>query len=265
MRPAALHLEGRPRWFVPSALLDCEEGRVSERRFARFYYPEFKRDYPDIYADDRAFATWMRLLAGAEDAWPATPELPRSVKSAALRMLTDRGLVTVTGDHYELRGFVTERSRREENARNAAAKRWHSDGNANASAPAMPKRERRENEESSSTRATDEPIDRLVDIWLSVKYRLPTEKQRQFLYAYLQTFDQTGLARGERLILSHPDDPIAAMKDDLAKFRAERVAELAVEEAKPRPPRAPSRPKRASDILAEWADHNAAYYREESA
>ena len=77
-----------------------------QRRFARLYYAEFKRDYPEVYADDRAFATWVRLLTLCEDAWPARPELPRSVRSPALRVLTDRGLVTVTGDQFEIKGFT---------------------------------------------------------------------------------------------------------------------------------------------------------------
>lgn len=90
------------------------------RKFARFYYSEFQRDYPDVYADDAAFAAWMRLLVIAEQAWPATPELPRSIRPKALRVLTaprERGpLVAVNGHAFAIKGFAAERSRRHEAA-----------------------------------------------------------------------------------------------------------------------------------------------------
>jgi len=69
-----------------------------------------------------------------------------------------------------------------------------------------------------------------------VKFRTPTPAQRKFLDDYVRTFDQTGPARAERLILSHPDDPIAALKQDLAEFRAER-AEAARKSEVPKPAR----------------------------
>lgn len=109
----------------------------------------------------------------------------------------------------------------------------------------------REERENARNDVTNEPIDRIVDVWLSVKYRLPTEKQRAFLYAYLQTFDVSGEARAERLILSNPQDPIAAMKDDLATFRGERIKELGTEVEKPTPRRRPGLPQTTRDILAE--------------
>lgn len=112
--------------------------RPEIRKFARIYYQEFKRDYPDIYADDLAWATWTKLLVGSEEAWPAMPELPRSIKSRPLRTLVERGLVTVTGHTYVLKGWVAERSKRQESARIAAAKRWDSDSNADAQPDAMP-------------------------------------------------------------------------------------------------------------------------------
>jgi hypothetical protein len=53
--------------------------------------------------------------------------------------------------------------------------------------------------------------------------------------AYVATFDQTGPERASRLIWGHPDDPIGAMKEDLAAFREERKAEaLASEVPKPK-------------------------------
>lgn len=108
-----------------------------DRRYARFYYPEFIRDYREVYADDAAFATWMRLLVIAEQMWPMPPELPRSVKPRPLRTLVDAGLVSVAGVTFCIKGHDAERSRRRESGRKGAGVRWDSDGNANASANAM--------------------------------------------------------------------------------------------------------------------------------
>ena len=66
----------------------------------------------------------------------------------------------------------------------------------------------------------------------------PTDRQRAFLDGYVRTFDLTGPERAERLILSNPDDPIAALKKDLDAFRAERrEAAVASEAPKPEPKR----------------------------
>lgn len=102
-----------------------------DRRYARFYYAEFIRDYPTVYNDDGAFATWIHLLVIAEQMWPLTMELPRSVKPRALRVLAEAGLVRSDGKSFALKGFDAERTRRRESGRKGAAMRWDSDSNAN--------------------------------------------------------------------------------------------------------------------------------------
>lgn len=114
---------------------------MSDRTYARFYFPEFIRDYPHVYANDAAFAAWMRLFVTAEAMWPARPELPRSVRTKTLAILTSCGLVDTDGMTYSVKGMDAERTRRQDAARSAAAKRWHSNGNANAYADAMPRRD----------------------------------------------------------------------------------------------------------------------------
>jgi hypothetical protein len=104
----------------------------TDRRYARFYYPEFVHDYPDVYADDAAFATWMRLLVTAEQMCPMDPEIPRSTRSKPLSKLVDRGLVATDGRTYAIKGHAAERDRRSQTGRNAAAVRWESERNANA-------------------------------------------------------------------------------------------------------------------------------------
>lgn len=119
------------------------------RNYARFYYDEFIAEYPDIYADDAAFAAWMRLLTLAEKVWPALPELPRSVRMSALRKLVDAKLVLPVPNHcYRIRGLDAERSRRQGLAKSAADARWSAnssaDGNADRTASAMPRRDEKE-------------------------------------------------------------------------------------------------------------------------
>lgn len=111
---------------------------MTDRRYARFYYAEFLRDYPAVYGDDAAFAAWMRLLVVAEQMWPLPMELPRSVRPRALRVLVGTGLVATDGTHFALKGLDAERTRRRDSGRKGAAVRWESDGNANAPANAMP-------------------------------------------------------------------------------------------------------------------------------
>ncbi|MBU2110403.1 MAG: hypothetical protein KKE65_01975 [Actinobacteria bacterium] len=74
---------------------------------------------------------------------------------------------------------------------------------------------------------------------------------------YCRTFDATGPERAARLILSHPDDPIGALKDDLAAFRNRRKEEAqASEEPKPKPKRSGLSPEnqRISRLMREADD-----------
>jgi hypothetical protein len=119
--------------------------------YSRLYH-RFKAEFPAIYADDRALATWVRVLLGADASWPMHPPLPRSVRPKPLGLLVSVGLVILDGDSYTVRGLDAERTRRRDAARTGAAKRWQSDGNANASATAMPRRdETRLDEEKRET------------------------------------------------------------------------------------------------------------------
>lgn len=108
--------------------------------YSRLYH-RFASEFPTIYADDRALATWIRLLLQADASWPMRPPIARSVRPKPLAQLVEVGLVTLLGDAYAVKGLDAERTRRREAARTGAAKRWQSDGNANASANAMPRRD----------------------------------------------------------------------------------------------------------------------------
>jgi hypothetical protein len=109
-----------------------------DRPYVRVYHDDLRRDYPSVYADDAALATWLRLLVLADKMWPSTPELPRSVRPKALATLTVAGLIVVDGCTFEVRGYHAERSMRQASARNAAAVRWHSGRIADVDAEVMP-------------------------------------------------------------------------------------------------------------------------------
>jgi hypothetical protein len=239
--------------------------------------PEYVRVYQSvvddpkfvtIYDDDHHFATWVRLLMAADATWPASCPIPVGTRKASLNALVEAGIVDLgTGHRFRIRGLDAERGRRSEAGRAgglASAQRRTTverplNGGATSIAErvalAEPSRDRAETEPSA--RDAKEPIDRIVDVWLSVKYRLPTEKQRAFLFAYLQTFDVSGEARAERLILSNPADPIEAMKADLAEFRGERIKHLESEVKAPPPRRRPGLPETTRDILRQMKELDA--------
>ena len=107
------------------------------RPYSRIYH-ELVDDpmFAAVYENDRAFATWVRMLMLADAMWPASAPLPS--KSSTVRYLIDSGLVIErSGSRYTIRGLDKERQSRSDSARNAAAMRWQSDGNAKA----MPRRD----------------------------------------------------------------------------------------------------------------------------
>ncbi len=103
-----------------------------DRKYVRVYFNDLIRDYPEVWADDAALATWLRLLATADPMWPTPPELPRSAKARIVSRLAASGLLQVVGGRFTVKGLDTERTARQDAARNAAASRWHSKGNAEA-------------------------------------------------------------------------------------------------------------------------------------
>lgn len=111
---------------------DRRRGRV----FARIYYEEFIEEFPRIYEDDRLFATWTRLLIGAEKAWPNDPEIPRRVRPATLAYLIEQGVLRVSGYHYHLLGFQKDRRRRADGGKAGATAKWHANASANGHANA---------------------------------------------------------------------------------------------------------------------------------
>jgi hypothetical protein len=87
--------------------------------------------FTEVWANDKALATWLRLLILADQCYPSSAPLP--AKSGIIRQLIDSGLVIERpGQRYTIRGLEKERAMRSQSGRNGAAVRWHSEGNANA-------------------------------------------------------------------------------------------------------------------------------------
>lgn len=108
--------------------------------------------------------------------------------------------------------------------------RASSEQHARASGTHMPSKAEQSKEEQNDARAD-------IEAFLLVRRRLPTPAQRGLMDRYLATFNVSGPERAERLILSHPDDPIGALKADLDAFRKERLEKLGPEDPKPAPRR----------------------------
>lgn len=95
-----------------------------DRKYVRVYY-DLQAEYPDVYRSDAALATWLRLLMVADGMWPAIPDLPRSARTAPLRVLAEAGLIELLPGHrFVIRGHQAERERRSQSASASAQLRW---------------------------------------------------------------------------------------------------------------------------------------------
>ena len=112
---------------------------MADRPFVRVYHADLIRDYPDVWDNDAALAAWVRLLVSADGSWPAPAELPRAAKDKAVATLVSSGLVIPDSAHrFRIKGMDAERIARADAGRKAAAKRWHSERNAEGNADPMP-------------------------------------------------------------------------------------------------------------------------------
>lgn len=114
---------------------------MAEGRFVAVYHEDLIANYQSVWDNDRLLATWLRLFALADKLWPSPAEMPRGVSTAAVKHLTDVGLIEQLPMHrYRVRGLDARRQRTAEAARNAADKRWgNADSNASGNADEMPK------------------------------------------------------------------------------------------------------------------------------
>lgn len=219
-----------------------------ERKYVRVYYQiiddgRFER----VYCDDAALAAWLRMLLDADALWPASAHLPRLTKRV-LRILTESGLIEITGTRFRVHGLDAERKRRSDAGRagGLASGRSRSSGtvdertgNDRSTVGATKSNEQSRAEQSRDETSRDEQSrdDRAdLEAFLGVRFRIPTPAQRQFMDSYCAVFDLSGPERAARLIWANPADPIGAMKADLQAFREERRVEAVASEV-PKPVR----------------------------
>lgn len=87
--------------------------------------------FDTIRHDPRLFGAWALMLVAADMAWPASAYIPPTVPSKSVVALEKAGLVDlIPGHRYRVHGLAAEREKRSQSGRNAAALRWHSEGNA---------------------------------------------------------------------------------------------------------------------------------------
>lgn len=234
---------------------------MSDDRYARVYFDRIASDpkFDGIRSDRARYGSWLMMLQEAEKAWPSPAFLlpTRWVPRADVALFAERGIVDLTDDgRYTMHGLDSVRAERSKRASDAAHARWDAERNANgnasrnadASAASMPRRDETRKDETSNTARDPEW---LKAWWATGRTYMPSEKQQALIDSYLRTFDVTGDERLAGVFLRGSGDPIAALKADLAAFRAERIAAAKAEET-PKP--APRRPARGlTGINAELA------------
>lgn len=139
---------------------------MSDRRYSRIYHEAVDDPkFAEVWDDDARLALWVRLLVMADQAWPASAVLPRSVKRRSLDALVACGLVDLSsGDRFRIHGMDPERARRSDAAAHAAQSRWHTDGNADSNAPrnaeTMPNRKENRKEDKRVVRGENGALPR---------------------------------------------------------------------------------------------------------
>lgn len=97
---------------------------MADKPYSRVYHsivddPMFER----VFSNDKALATWLRMLLVADAMYPVSAPMPR--RNPTVSLLLDVGLVQMRGaNRYTIRGLEAERERRSHIGRNAAAARY---------------------------------------------------------------------------------------------------------------------------------------------
>lgn len=242
---------------------------MSERApYSRVYHsivddPKFST----VYDDDRRLATWLRLLIVAEQAYPASANIPQGTHGASVLALVEAGLIDLgTGSRYRVHGLEAERSRRSDQAREAGlasarsrlvattVQRPFNDRSPSPATTVQLDKQRRD--ETSKDETTRERPDGRADLeaFLVITRRAPTPRQRRLLDDVLDRHDLTGPAWAADVMFKNPSDPIGAVIEADKAWRAERIAAAqAAESPKPIPRRAKGYPEPIKDLMADWA------------
>lgn len=236
-----------------------------DRKYVRVYYNDLIRDYPEIWADNDRLATWLRLLATADPMWPTPPELPRSVKPRVFGQLVDSSLVTTAGEgRYRMKGLDAEREMRSQNGRNAAAKRWHSEGTPAQNADPLPstRPSRAEYEPSNPDGEASGPD--ILDDYYRLTTRFPTSTTATWLTEIANEFGADATSRmlatvytadrSSKTLISRLENELRAAvhaADRASLVREKERLEADAASKRITPEQAESNQRRLAEIMAE--------------
>lgn len=240
--------------------------------YSRMYWSVLTDAKFDHIRDDcRLFGAWSLLLLYADQAYPAPAFIPPTIAKSAVVRLAEARLIEVDGLRYRIRGLEKERQERSQTASDAAAKRWHSAGNAPASDSRMPSKAKQSKEETEQTPEHPEVIDddgrADLEAYLLVTRRAPSPKQRKLLDDVLRLHDLSGPHWAAEIILRNPADPIGAVIEADKKWRSERIDKAKAVEAERKPVERRPRglPQSTQEILNEMRQLDAARARGDAA
>lgn len=93
--------------------------------YVRVYYSIVEDEkFVGVYDDDRALATWLKLLMGADAMYPAPATLPLGIHMPSVKKLADKGIIDLVGSRYKVHGLEAEREVRSRKASASAQLRW---------------------------------------------------------------------------------------------------------------------------------------------
>lgn len=181
-----------------------------QRPYSRLYWSVIDDDkFVSVYDNDRAFATWARLLMAADQAWPASASIPRAASRTAIALLVTAGLIELMpGGRYRIVGMDAERERRQGQAQDAAEARWgHARSNAASNAGADARRMPSQDETRRDEKQRDEPSAQAgedadasepdaADAYYLLTTRFPTDKVLTWLDDLSGRFGTEAVCRG---------------------------------------------------------------------
>lgn len=172
--------------------------------YARLYMSLRDDDkFVEVYCDDRAFATYCRLLMIAEADWPTSAHLPHGVHRRSLAILERVGLIDLRpGGLFRVSGLDKERERRSAHAKRASNARWNAPSIAPSNAQTMLVQER-VRERAKNEHAPLPPEDP-ADAYWSLTGRYPTDKVLGWLDDLASRFGAEATTR--HLALAHIED-----------------------------------------------------------
>lgn len=165
----------------------------------------FPDEYPEVYADDHAYAWWCRLRDEADKAWPSSAVLPAIPKKVITQLESARQLLPdgsrvdapllflLPGGRYRVRGMDKQREERQARGKAGADARWgrpadadamrtHSDRSANGMRPSAGGNAISDPSRADPSKATPSPV-----------VALRPEEQREHLDKLRESMQSAGI------------------------------------------------------------------------